>query len=503
MKALRIEIPREKTVRVFLFGCPVLIADPCCLVLLGVTVFRARLKGEREDVRYFGLPCMAKNSFLHLRLRTEMNRDFDMRKIDADIAEFALGVCRGLNVQTQETDDRSVGYLATQLYETGGHSKLVRDTPLLLGADYRHRLFLTRYWRTLRTAPNLMSQYRKTGDVIGIDSALTAIETGWSFRWVVNKIVREILAFNPKVLLVYIHVDDIVGAAVLSIIKRCSKIRTVYYLHASHYPNVGVSFADLAIYPTPVAASVCKYMRQNPRVFYSRSLLVGKSLRDSHVFTEEEKKRCREALGVHDGALCTMSGAASYKYFDGKQSPYLEMIRKLLERNTELTHVLIASLNAEQQEVLERVFCGSDVRSRLKIVPVTSEYERLFASADVFIDSFPVSSVLAMIDLMRLRVPYVVKINAQNDLYSFHELQRGGYQYMFDTENEMIAGVEQLLSNPLHRQEIADENYEFYRETFDTEPCRHVLKNIIDNADELSRIVMTPPPLSKYNIQLA
>ena len=93
---------------------------------------------------------------------------------------------------------------------------------------------------------------------------------------------------------------------------------------------------------------------------------------------------------------------------------------------------------------------------------MTSEYEILFAMADVFIDSFPVGAALTQIELMRLKIPSVVKINTKNPSMSFHEYMPSDYEYMSDKENEIIQFVNMLLDNPTLRKKASQKSHEYY-----------------------------------------
>ena len=180
------------------------------------------------------------------------------------------------------------------------------------------------------------------------------------------------------------------------------------------------------------------------------------------------------------------SGGSSYKFFDSSDtSEYFKVIKHLLDRNQNVKHIIISNFSETEKVIIEKIFEGSKSRNRLIIHPLTPKYELIFCCADVFIDSFPVSAALTMIDLMRLKVPAVVKINRENALWSFHEYQRPNFPYMYDNNKDFLRGIEKLLSSKILRKIEMDENYQFYLDRYEGESCKLHLYELIDNSDML------------------
>lgn len=267
-------------------------------------------------------------------------------------------------------------------------------------------------------------------------------------------------------------------------IKKYTKIKVYYCPHASHYPNLGISFADIILEGMPVTAYVTQKLRKCLKTHVVG--ILSKRLKQFPTFTAEEILACRRSLGVSDVELCTISGGSSYKFFDSSDtSEYFKVIKHLLDRNQNVKHIIISNFSETEKVIIEKIFEGSKSRNRLIIHPLTPKYELIFCCADVFIDSFPVSAALTMIDLMRLKVPAVVKINRENALWSFHEYQRPNFPYMYDNNKDFLRGIEKLLSSKILRKIEMDENYQFYLDRYEGESCKLHLYELIDNSDML------------------
>lgn len=92
---------------------------------------------------------------------------------------------------------------------------------------------------------------------------------------------------------------------------------------------------------------------------------------------------------------------------------------------------------------------------------------------------------------MRLRVPAVVKINKNNELWSFHEYQKVDYPYMFEKVEDFFKGTLQLIDNKSERDRISYINYKFYLSKYEGNICKTKLCRLIENHDNLDQYIDT------------
>lgn len=444
--------------------------------LLNISILKVKCKKDKLCFYLFGLPVFCKKDvFLDLVERVKQNKDFDTRHFDSEIAALAPEATS----VSASVNNKRIAYLVTELYDTGGHSKCIREDVSILADVYDQCLFFTQKDRAVRGAPQCWSELKRKALIEGENLS------AFLMRKRVKSLFKKIVRFNPKVLFVYIHPDDVGGTMVLSMLKKYTNIKLMYCPHASHFPNLGISFADITLEALPTTMYLTQKYRHFDNTVYLPML--SKKCEDFPVFLPECISLKRKEIGIKDGYLCTMSGASSYKFFDGNKSEYFEMIKTLLERNTNLIHVILADNKKNNKEVIDGIFANSNAKDRLILLPFTDDYELVFKCADVFVDSFPVSSALTMIDLMRLKVPYVVKINRENAHWSFHEYQSADYPYMFEKADDLLKGVEKLLSDKIERARIIEANFNHYMNTFEGNSVKKRLCDIIDNAENLER----------------
>lgn len=449
--------------------------------LFGVSVIRFQIRNGSVVLRLLDIPVWKKKTELaELIWKIKKNKSFDTREFDKEISLLC-----------PETDDvkspvhkKRIAYLATQLCDAGGHTKCVREQVKCLKDSYEQQIFFTEISRSYKLASSAMAEMADAAALSGEDISFV----GWKKKLL--RLFNKIADFNPSVLFVFIHPGDIFGMMVLSLLKKHTDIKILYCPHASHYPNLGVSFADATLEALPTTAFITQHYRHFDRTVFVP--MMSKKAEDFPSFSDEDIAAERKKIGIGENDLCTMSGADAYKFFDGETSEYFRTIKELLERNLNVTHVILSHFDNAQQNIIDKIFADSEAKKRLIILPFSTKYELFFKCADVFIDSFPVSSALTMIDLMRLKVPYVVKINRENAHFSFHEYQTSDYPYMFEKTDDLLNGIEALLADKSERDRAVTMNYQHYLKTFEGNAVKARLCEIINNADHFELFYSGP-----------
>lgn len=442
----------------------------------GVSVFRYQIRKGSIVLRLLDIPVWKKrNELSELICKVKDNKSFDTRELDKEISLL----CPEVSDKKSSVNKDRIAYLATELYDAGGHTKCVREQIKSLKDSYEQQLFFTKISRSYELAPSAMAKMANTASLSGEDISFVC----WKEKLL--KLFYRIAAFNPSVLFVFIHPNDIFGTMLLSLLKKHTNIKIIYCPHASHFPNLGISFADITLEALPTTAFITQHYRHFDRTVFLP--MISKKVEDFPSFSDEAIAVKRKEIGIGENDLCTMSGASAYKFFDNGDSEYFRTIKNLLERNPAVKHVILSNFDKAQQYIIDRIFAQSEAKSRLIVLPFSNEYELFFKCADMFIDSFPISSALTMIDLMRLKVPYVVKINRENAHFSFHEYQASDYPYIFEKAEGLLKGVETLLADKSERDRAITMNYQHYLKTFEGNAVKARLCEIINNANHLER----------------
>lgn len=438
--------------------------------ILNVTIFKLRNTSKGIRFYFLGIPCYkSAKEVSEFMKEFELNKNFDTHKSDQQIENFL----KPYNRLTLQKDNKKIGFLATEIYDMGGHTKCIKDLIVSLSNDYEQILFLSKKSASIDNAPISYNIIKKYAQIYGVDSNLLFLKK--KCKDFCNKIISS----NIKTLLVYIHPDDVFGTAVLAYLKNTTDIKIIYFNHASHYPVLGMSFADVILEGMPTTEKVTNEKRgfSNTKIIGLQSLAKD----DTKYFSKDELNQLKNNIGISKDNLVTMSGASSYKFFDNNASSYFTMIKNLLKKEPRLIHVIISEFNDKQKSIIDNIFEDEkDIKKRLIFVPYQTAFDKYFQCADVFIDSFPVSSALTQIDLMRNKVASVVKINREIPEFSFHEYQMPDYPYMFEKVENMENAILELLYDETKRKEIIEKNYEFWLKTYESSVVKDKYIKIIE-----------------------
>lgn len=376
-----------------------------------------------------------------------------------------------------ETKGDKILFLASEFYESGGHSKCVLNLAKLLQADYKAHVFLTRLHNTEQNAPVLLEHLKPWASVEGTDLGFL------DYQKQIKTAFEHIVQVAPKVVFVFAHMDDVFSTLLLALIKQHTSIKIIYFNHGSHFPALGFAFADLVLEGMPTTHYVTKHFRGIDKCHVVG--LPDQAKEEIVYISHEEKVHLRQSLGLAPHHRVLMSAGASYKFFDGETSPYFQMLNEMLSQDESLHWVIFSEFNPTQDAIIKQHIDAKN-QNRLKIRPFTPQYRAYFQACDVYVDSFPVSGALMQVELMGLKVPSVVKINRGNALTSFHEYFEPSYPYLCENVDAMKAGILDLLSHSEKRQAAVEQNFQHYLSHYEAEAVRQKYKALIDGSDRLS-----------------
>lgn len=401
---------------------------------------------------------------IRARFRQRYNRkNFDMRCIDRLIAQLANKIYKKYEncFDSFNGFKYDVGYFATELYNVGGHTACLINLAKSVIHEKTGALFLSRMGNSIHEAPDAIKELTDIMDVHGITFC------SHDFVSAVIDLYNKIIVNCPRVAITYTHMDDLLFAAVAHLVKKNTGMKIIFFDHASHFPTVGMGNADMILHGMETTRQIAitkRHIRVPCRIVGLQSVKRG----ETKIYTRQQIAAERRKIGIPMNAPLVVSGGVSYKFFDNNTSEFFETACDMLVRNKKLYIMVITDLDESQQEIISNIFADhTDALNRLIIHPRTRNFEILFQCADVFMDSFPISAAMTQIDLMRMRVPTVVKINRKNPLYSFHEYMPTNYPYMFEKASDLANGILYLLDNPDARKKLIADNYDFWEKTYE------------------------------------
>ena len=380
-----------------------------------------------------------------------------------------------------EANNTKIAFVASEIYEIGGHTKCLINFIKSFYQDYSMILFLTKLKNTVETTYKAnIPQLKELLNIDGIDVELKNKNCEELVINLYNKIVSQC----SGIIFSYIHPDDIVASIVFSILKKHSKVKIIFFNHVDHLPVVGIKFCDLIIDARPSGQDVNIKIRN-----YKNSHIIplqSKKQEETMYYSEVEIHNCRKNLGINDGDFFTLTGCANYKIFDQNGSSYLKMIKKLLIEESKLKHIIMTKLSPDQQDIFDQEFLDrEDLLERVKVIDMVSDFDIFFQSCDLFIDSFPQGSALTHIDMMRNKKPTVIKIDRQDPFKSFEFYLPKNYEYAYEDIEDMKEGILKLLYSDDLRKKVSKELYEHYLQNYEFEIVKQQYLKLIENINKL------------------
>ncbi len=413
------------------------------------------------------------------------NKYFDLSFLDNQITKLADEIYDTNSAKfTKNTaiDKSKIGIMASELYDYGGHTECLRNFVNSFYNEYTLQLFLSRVDQTLQNTPEKFSDISKKIKFDGVNYQIHKKDFADDLINLYNKII----AFAPKLIFLYIHMDDFLSAAVCHLIRKHSDIKILFFNHGDHIPSVGLKSVNLIIDCRKCGQYLTNKFRKK-----SNSTIIplqSKKEQDTIYFSTEQKKIKRQELGIGENEYMSLSGFNADKIFSGKNYEYLFFIKKLLLSEPKLKHILASNLSNEQKKIIDSVFENDlEAKKRFILTPRVANFDLIFQSCDVFIDSFPIGSALTHIDMIRNKRPTIIKQNLENELFSFQSYLYPNYEYAFSDLDKMLQGTLFLIHNQEEQNRIIEKSYQHYLDQYEFESVKAKYLKIIEGADNIEQ----------------
>jgi glycosyltransferase involved in cell wall biosynthesis len=278
---------------------------------------------------------------------------------------------------------RVVLHVATELYPTGGHTQMLSRW-IAGDSQSEHRIALTRQgWRPI---PDKVARLLVDRPIYLDSRARSHLQRAAALR----RICHE-----ADVVVVHAHPDDIQPAlALAATTKPCIVVN-----HASHVFWAGVSIARTTLHLRRSAQELAVARRGLPA---DAGFVVNRPL----AFPEVDLRRAeaRAHFGIADGQVVIATAAATgtkYEPLEGGDN-LVELLVRQVASDPQLI-VLAAGPRAEGQWLSAQEATAGRVRALGSQRSVGS----LLAAADIYIDSFPFSSITSLLEAGAYGLPLV------------------------------------------------------------------------------------------------
>jgi hypothetical protein len=331
----------------------------------------------------------------------------------------------------QRSKRRHVLHVATAVYETGGHTRLmgrwIRNDPRSC-----HSLVVISQNDQPVSAWLRESVTASGGSVIIFPSGASLPAKA---KW-----LRETACSEIDMAVLHHHPNDVVPIIAFAT-KECPPVAIMN--HADHIFWLGCSIADAVLNIRNFAMSLSEKRR-----FAKKNLLLPIPLEmPSH---RTKKAEARQRLGISENETALLSIGSAYKYRPTETHDFIRTVVKILDRNPEASLYLIGA------ESFDELGYEDIKHDRIRLLGIIDDPLLYQLSADLYLEGFPWGSLTALLETAALGVCPVVmydpspQLDVSGDPGLINEVEKT------NSEDEYINLVSRLIRTREERIETAE-----------------------------------------------
>ena len=332
---------------------------------------------------------------------------------------------------------RDILHVLTTAYRVGGHTRLAwrwieRDDAR------RHSVALTRQGR--EALPGSLS-----GAVAASGGRLHRVDLGARKLTDRASVLAGLCAATDLVVL-HLHPYDVVPSIALAMLERAGhRPPTLLLNHADHVFWVGLSCSDVVVHLRHSGARLSGTRRRLPS---RRSAILPVPLGRPPVMADRAGARC--SLGYADGDVVAVSIASGYKYDSPDQPGLLSILEEAMEQCPDLSVLAVGPGDRSDWQAAAGRWGG-----RFRAFGVLDDVAGILAAADIYLDSFPFSSLTSMLEAGQRSLPILAygDPGADAEVLAFDDPATEGMAVREPTRAGYVAALRRLVDDPAARVE--------------------------------------------------
>ena len=401
------------------------------------------------------------------------------RYADERLEEVALRAGRRLESPTDGPPPRTVGrphtknrrrrvlHVATTVYESGGHTRLI-ESWIRNDEASAHSLVLL-HQRQYGVRAELSGAISASGgELVTLPDDLSLLDKA--------RRLRDLARSGYDCLILHTHPNDVLPLVALAT-SKCPPVAVMN--HADHTYWLGVSVADMVV---------------EFRDFGARLSLERRGARENIIvplpldFTSTiERSAARERLGISDSEVMLLSIGSAYKYAPADRYDFFRTMRQVLDRNP------TARLHLVGVSPADLAGFGVAGHERMMLIGTISDPTLYEAAADIYLEGFPHGSYTAFFETVARGICPVLLFapTPQTDISGDPGL-KGLVTSPID-EADYVARVTELINDPTMRVKLGQAAGRQVVSTHGVEGSRIYLQKLYHRLTQLTHQFLPPP----------
>ncbi len=426
----------------------------------------------------------------------EGSKSFYNHNIEKNIGIIAEAIFNKNKLKPHFANNKNIkiAVWASEIHDKGGHTGCLMRFIEAFYQDYEIKLFINNMGRDSLAIATKRGSFLK--DLIKI---VEQDHTQKNLDKIVT-LYKKTIEYSPNVIFTYLHMQDAVSVAVLALLKKYTNIKIIFMNLADHRFFLGSYHSHALVDIREKSKYITKKFRKNSINSISLPLQIQKNPAQN-IISKNEIELLRKELGIQNDEILSLSGFCYTKIFKAPSLPYFKLIKKVLSSEPKLKHLFISNIDEDHLNSIKNIFNGNEeLFKRIIFKKSTPDFEKYIQASDFFIDSFPFGSALAHIDVIKFGKPTVIKVNTENQIFSFEEYLYPNYEYACKTEDQMYKKIQLLVNDNEERKAVSEKVLKYYNNKYSYTKVKEQYNNIIQHLDNLEMFYEAQDADIEFNI---
>jgi len=379
---------------------------------------------------------------------------------DTIIFFIADKILKKYNIKLEKTKispNTNILILCTEIYDSGGHTELILRFSEAFKSCFRMSVLLTALDRSMNKSAPVKSPILKN-----INPNIVELPINANYEEKITTALNYILKENITTIIVMMHMYDVVSCAVLGLIKKYTDINIFFVTIGDQYFTLGINHSDTILTRIKNGKIICPHIKNKKNAV---DIPILEATNEINIYSQQKINEEKEKLSIPLENFVTLTGVLAFKILADPEQPYLKLIKNLLIKNPNMTHILLTKLNQNEEKIVKDIL--GEYFDRVKIIYFVPNFDFYIQLSDLYIDSFPQGSALTLIDYIKHSKPVVVKIDEKIPIRSFEDYVNKSYEYACKTPEEMYQKICKLIDDKEEYQKLQKKVREYYLENYD------------------------------------